>query len=168
MPILLDASPVIFLGKLDAFDVFSPARPGLLAPSVVSEVVRPPLAYQFPEVLVVQRAMDAGLVARVELEEDDERSIHELGGQTSGLHRGELGVLALARRLGHSVCIHERAGLRLAAALGLRTVHVVELLLHSTPDPKLRVARLRRFARLTNLAGDQLQELLDLARRNQS
>ncbi len=65
---------------------------------------------------------------------------------------------------GWTVCLHERQAARIARALGVATVHLVEILFAGTPDPDLLERRIRAFARLTNMTMTDLDVLLELIR----
>ena len=159
--VVLDAGPVIYLAKLDAFDALAVAnRVGALPPSVYGEVARADLSFRHPEIPLIERARADGLLEVVDLSPDEARLAAAFGTRTSGLHSGELDVLGLGAGRGWSVCLHERQAARLARGLGIATVHVVELLVAGTPDPVLLEARVRRFARLTNLAISDFDLLL--------
>jgi predicted nucleic acid-binding protein len=192
VPIVLDASPLIYLATLDALDVFSTSDPGQVPSRVMYEAARPELAYSHPEVVRIDEAVRAGWLVEVSLGEQERALVSALAARLSGLHEGELEVLAkralvsaLAARLsglhegelevlaigqsrGWQVCVHERQASRLATALGLRSVHVVELLFAATGDRARLVERIRTFGAMTNLATGDLDAVLDLAHRRES
>lgn len=161
--VILDASPLIYLGKLDALDVLTGDQ-GVVPPAVEDEVVRPALAFSYPEIVRIEQAFRVGWLTTSEMTPDEARAADELGARVRGLHRGELEVLAMGLERGTRVCLHERQAARIAAALGIGVTHVVELLFTGTADNDLLGRRLRAFGRITNLAMDQLDELLSLAR----
>jgi hypothetical protein len=168
MHIVLDAGPLIFLAKLDAFDVLPIASNVGYAPvPVVNEVARPDLRFRHPEIAVVERAMADGVLVVLSPGPGEVEAAREFSTQTAGLHAGELDVLALGRIRGWPVCVHERQASRLAATLGLATIHLVELLFAGTLDARLLERRVRGFARMTNLTMDDLDELLSLIPRDE-
>jgi hypothetical protein len=165
MRVVLDASPLIFLAKLDALDAITIAgHDGAVPPSVFGEVARPALAFRFPEIATITLAKEDGRIDVVSLTKGEEKLAGELGARFGGLHAGELDVLALGESRGWAVSLHERQAARLAASRGVRNVHLVEILFAGTPDSDLLERRIRHFARLTNLRVEDLDRLLDLIR----
>lgn len=163
MELVLDAGPLIYLAKLDAFDTFLVAgRTAVVPPSVYAETARPELAFRHPEVAVIEGARDDGRLVVVALDARETQLAADLAVRSAGLHVGELDVLALGRARGWPVCLHERQAARLARAIGVATIHLVELLFEGTTDPGELERRVRHFARLTNMTMDDLDELLTL------
>jgi hypothetical protein len=161
--VVLDAGPLIYLAKLDAFDAIAAAgRVAVVPPSVYAEAARPELAFRHPEVAVVQEARDAGRLRIVTLEAVEAQLADDLAGRSAGLHAGELDVLALGLSRGWPVCLHERQAARLARMLSATTVHLVELLFEGTRDLDRLEQRIRQFARLTNMTIDDLDALLSM------
>ncbi len=165
MYLVLDASPLIYLAKLDAFDAVAIAgHTAVVPPSVYAEVARHELAFRHPEIATVERARANGQLGVVPLDAPETALATDLAGRYGGLHAGELDVLALGHTRGWTVCFHERQAARLARSLGLATIHIVELLFAGTPDLDLLERRVRHFARLTNLTMNDLDVLLNLIR----
>jgi len=158
MYLVLDASPLIYLAKLDAFDAVAIAgHVAVVPPSVLAEAARPELA-------IIERVRAEGQLAVLPLEPSETELATDLAGRHGGLHAGELDVLALGQVRGWVTCFHERQAARLARALGVVTVHLVEVLFAGTPDVDLLEQRIRHFARLTNLTMNDLDTLLNLIR----
>jgi predicted nucleic acid-binding protein len=164
MYIVLDASPLIYLAKLDAFDVVANAGHIVVPPSVYEEAARPELAFRHPETATVQRVRADGQLQVVDLDATEHELAADLAGRYGGLHSGELDVLALGSSRGWTVCFHERQAARIARSLGLETINVVEVLFAGTPDSDLPEGRIRHLARLTNMRMDDLDVLLNLIR----
>lgn len=165
MHLVLDASPLIYMAKLDAFDVLEIAGHIAAVPSsVYAEAARPELAFRHPEVAIVERARNDGRIVMAELDETERQLAADLANRFGGLHAGELDVLALGQVRGWAVCFHERQATRLADALGLASIHLIELLFAGTPDVGLLERRVRGFARMTNLTMNDLDVLLHLIR----
>jgi len=165
MYLVLDASPLIYLAELDAFDAVAIAgHIAVVPPSVHAEAARPELAFRHPEVAIIERFRMAGQLLVVSPEPAEMDLATELRGRYGGLHAGELDVLALGQARGWTTCFHERQATRLARALGVATVHLVELLFAGTPALDLLERRIRHFARLTNLTMNDLDVLLELIR----
>ena len=163
MVLVLDAGPLIYFAKLDAFDALALAgHAAVVPPSVFTEAARSELAFRHPEIATIDRAHREAAFRVEALDPRETELARELGAGSSGLHAGELDVLALGRSRGWSVCFHERQAARLARALGVTTMHLVEVLFAGTPHPDLLERRIRRFARLTNLAMEDLDGLMKL------
>lgn len=165
MDLVLDASPLIYLAKLDAFDAVAIAgHVAVVPPSVYAEAARPELAFRHPEIATIERVRKDELLVVVPLDARERELATDLAGRNGGLHAGELDVLALGQVRGWTVCFHERQAARLARALGVATVHLVEVLFEGTPDLDLLERRIRQFARLTNMTMNDLDVLLNLIR----
>lgn len=165
MYLVLDASPLIYLAKLDAFDAVAIAGHTAVAPpSVYAEAARPELAFRHPEIATVERIRKDGQLLVVPLDAHGSELATNLAGRYGGLHAGELDVLALGQVRRWTVCFHERQAARLARALGVATVHLVEVLFAGTPDLDLLERRVRHLARLTNLTMNDTDVLLNLIR----
>jgi predicted nucleic acid-binding protein len=162
--LILDAGPLIHLSKLDALDVLEKGGwEAMIPPSVRAEAARPELAFRHTEVAVIMRALDEGRVSVAPLTEAEDQLAGDLAGRATGLHAGELEVLALGLARAWPVCLHERQASRIAGALGIRAVHVMELLFDGTPDRSVLAKRLRAFGGLTNMRASDLNALLEIA-----
>ena len=165
MELILDASPLIYLAKLDAFDALAIAGHTAVAPSsVFAEAARPELAFRHPEIATIVRIREEGRLLVVSLDSRERQQALELAGRSGGMHAGELDVLALGLVRGWTACFHERQAARLARALGVETLHLVEVLFAGTPDHDQLEGRMREFARLTNMKMSDLDVLLNLIR----
>ena len=162
--LVLDAGPLIHLAKLDALDALEKGGwEAMIPPSVRAEAARPELAFRHPEVAVIMRAIDEGRVLEAPLTDGEDRLASDLAGRATALHAGELDVLALGLTRSWPVCLHERQASRIAGALGIRAVHLVELLFDGTPDRSVLAKRIRTFGGLTNMRASDLEVLLELA-----
>lgn len=117
----VDASPLIFLAKLNALDVLTYYEEALTTPEVVGEVLsetRP----DAPEALRIRRTLEAGTVKEVAARGRLERDF--------GLGRGETSLLVLAQQEGlDEIVVDDRAAIGVAKYLGLRVVSTPFLLL---------------------------------------
>jgi predicted nucleic acid-binding protein len=157
----LDASPLIYLAKLEALDVLTIAvHRAYATPAVVEEVTRPQLAYRHPDAIEVEAAVGRGDITLLTLTEIERRRAASIAERVPGLHRGEAEVLAIALERATPAVIFERRARRVAASLGAELVDVTELLVAGTPDPGLREERIVRFAGLVDLRLDQTMDLL--------
>ncbi len=165
MGLILDASPVIYLAKLEAFDAVTTAGHIAVVPqSVYSEAARPELAFRHPEIGIIESVRRDGRLQVIALDPSEQDLARDLGDRYGGLHAGELDVLALGQARGWPVTFHERQASRLAKSLGVPSVHLIEILFQGTPDLGLLERRVRQFARLTNLTMNDHDDLLNLIR----
>ena len=159
--ILVDASPLIYLAKLDALECFAGGGwEPLLTPAVVAEVASPAVAYRYPDALTISRALASGVLVTVELTADERTHAAGLAGSINGLGRGESEALAIASSRGHGVVIFERQGVRVARALGVVPVNPAEVLFRGSGDRDLLRRRLIRFADMTAMRASDIDALL--------
>ncbi len=117
----INASPLIFLAKLDQLHLLSGYEEVLTTPQVIAEVLTEPIE-NYPESLRIKKAQEEGIFrvapARRALERD------------FGLGLGEISLLVLAtqERL-DEVIMDDRAAIGVAKYLGLRVVSTPFLLL---------------------------------------
>src|SRR5687768_12364491 len=94
---LVDASPLIYLAKLEAMDVFEQSgHTPLITPRVERETARPGLAYEYPDAMVIADALRSGTLSRTSLSEAEQRVAERLVAEAGGLDPGEAEVLAAA------------------------------------------------------------------------
>lgn len=160
-PIVVDASPLIYLAKLDALGSFAAGgwQP-LLTPAVVAETAVPALSYRFPDALVISTAVAAGTLGTIDLTIAERAEAVRIREHIGGLGRGECESLAVAAARGLQVVIHERQGRRVARALGVTPINLVEVLFRGTADQSLFQSRISRFAAMTALRATDLEALI--------
>lgn len=159
--VMVDASPLIYLAKLDALDVFGLAgHVPLITPKVERETARPGLAYRFPDALMIAEALRDGVLVRTELSEQERTVASQLGAEAGGLDAGESEVLAAAGARELPVLLHERRAIRMARSLGLETWSPVRLLIEGTPDRELSRTRVLEFARMVQMRFEDVEALV--------
>gem|GEM_PF-3462295 len=159
--VMVDASPLIYLAKLDALDVFGLAgHVPLITPEVERETARPGLAYRFPDALMIAEALRDGVLVRTELSEQERTVASQLGAEAGGLDAGESEVLAAAGARELPVLLHERRAIRMARSLGLETWSPVRLLIEGTPDRELSRTRVLEFARMVQMRFEDVEALV--------
>ena len=159
---MVDASPLIYLAKLDALDVF--VRAGhvpYITPEVERETSRAGLAYRYPDALAIAEAIRDGVLVRIELTDQERRAAGRLATESGGLDAGESEVLAVAEARELPVLLHERRAIRLARSLGLDTWSPIRLLMAGTPDRGLLRDRVLRFARLVQMRFEDVEALME-------
>lgn len=162
MTLLPDASPLIYLAKveaLDALDVFD--RPAIVR-EVQQEVVAPGLGYRFPDALTIERAIQSGRIEVIAATPEERQQGNALVAEAGGLHRGEAVTIAVAVSRQWPVCVFERQARTLARAVGVEVIDPVEVLFAGTTDNDLLNHRVRRFGELVNLRLEALESLLSL------
>lgn len=160
---IVDASPLIYLAKIDALDVFRIEEPAAVSEGVRNEVLVPQAAYRFPEIVRIDESIHDGLIDVVSLDEGERAGVEVLSRQVPGLGRGELETIAIARARGWAAAIADRRASRVARIHGVSVVGMVELLFARTRDVDRLVARIRDLARLVNMRIDTMEQLLGWA-----
>jgi len=159
--LVLDASPLIYLAKLDALDVLAVAAEHSFAtPTVLEEVTRPQIAYRHPDAVVIEQTVDSGMIGVLDLVKAEAEAAADMAQRVPGLDPGEAEVIAVAIERSIPAVIFERRAQRVAVSLGAPLVDVVELLVAGTTGSVLREERVVRFARLVNMRLDDAVELL--------
>ena len=155
----VDASPLIYLAKLDALDVFTMDDPAAISEGVRSEVLLPQAAYRFPEIVQIDESIREGRIEVVSLDDTERGSAEALSRRVPGLGRGELETIAVARARRWSAVIADLRTSRIAEVHGVPVVGMVELLFTRTSSDQL-AGRLRALARLVNMRMETLDRLL--------
>lgn len=158
--LLIDASPLIYLAKLDALDVFGRDDPAAISEGVRDEVLLPQAAYRFPEIVAIDESIREGRIQVVSLDEKERSIVEALARQVPGLGRGELETIAVARVRGWRAAIADRRASRIARVHGVSVVGMVELLFARTADGDRLARRIRGLARLVNMRIETLEPLL--------
>jgi predicted nucleic acid-binding protein len=158
---MVDASPLIYLAKLDALDVFAGAglQP-LVTPQVERETARTGLSYVYTDASLIAEALRSGLLQRTELTDKEAKVADRLTIEAGGLDRGEAEVLAAAAARSLPALLYERRALRLARSLGVVTWSPPDLIALGTPNRRLARDRTIRFARLVDMRFEELEQLL--------
>ncbi|MDP8904029.1 MAG: hypothetical protein M3N29_01710 [Chloroflexota bacterium] len=159
----MDASPLIYLAKLDALDVFTNSgHLCRITPEVERETARAGLSYEHPDALVVADAIRSGLLVRTELTPDEMAVARRLEHEAGGVDRGEAEVLAAATSRAEPALLFERRATRLARSMGIDTWSPVRLLFAGTRSPVELRERVGAFGRLVNMRLVDVQKLLNL------
>jgi predicted nucleic acid-binding protein len=158
--LIVDASPLIYLAKLDALDVFGIDAPAAISEGVRNEVLLPQAAYRFPEIVGIDDSIRNGWIAVVSLDRQERDGVKALSRQVPGLGRGELETITIARSRGWTAALADRRATRIAEIHGVAIVGIVELLFARTGDSKQLARRIRDLARLVNMRVETLDRLL--------
>ncbi len=162
--LIVDSSPLIYLAKLEALDVFTVQGPALITAGVRREVLVPQAAVRFPEMARIDRAVAEGWIAVTPLRQGEQRAADEIGTRIPGLGVGERESLAVAAARGLSVVLHDRRASRIGRAMGLDVVGPLDLLFGRTLDDGVLEARVRAFACLVDMRIGALEQLLERVR----
>ncbi len=157
--IVFDASPLIYLAKLDALDAMN--LPALVPASVVRETTRPAVAYRHRDAIVIESAISAGRLGLVELTAEEEAFASSMSARVTGLHAGECDVLAVAITRSIPAVIFERRAKAVARAFGARLLDLVQVLFEGTRNDDLLEARIRRFGQLVEMRLTDMEALLE-------
>lgn len=158
--LIVDASPLIYLAKLDALDVFGLDDPDAISEGVRNEVLLPQAAYRFPEIVRIDESIRKGRLEIVSLDEAEQEGVEALSRRVPGLGRGELETITVARARGWLAAIADLRATRVAEAHGVCVMGMVELLFARTKDGDELDGRIRGLARLVNMRIDTLEQLL--------
>ena len=161
--LIVDASPLIYLAKLDALDVFQLDVPAAISEGVRDEVLLPQAAYRFPEIVQIDDSIREGRIEVIPLNKGEQSNVEDLSRRIPGLGRGELETIAVARARGWSAAIVDRRAIRIAQLSGISVVGIVELLFAKTTDGGRLAGRVRRLASLVNMRIGTLEKLLSRA-----
>ena len=162
-PVLVDASPLIYLAKLVALDVFERSgQTPLITAEVERETARPGLAYQFPDALVIADALRSGLLQRTQLTAAERKVADRLRTESGGIDEGEAEILAAASERRQPALLFERRATRLARSMGVEAWTPVRILFAGTDDSVLLRERIRAFAALVQMRFEDLEALINL------
>ena len=165
-PLVFDAAPLIYLAKIEALDVITTGGFTAHAPaSVLAEATRPAIAMRHPDAIVIEDEVQRGTILSLGLDAAEVARARDIERRVPGLHAGECEVLAVALARGMPAVIFERRARRVARAMGVSPVDMIELLFAGTADQGLLAERIRRFARLVEMRLQDLEQLLQLAER---
>lgn len=162
--LIVDASPLIYLAKLDALDVFRLDDPAAISEGVRNEVLLPQAAYRFPEIVRIDDSIRRGQIEVVSLDTEEQDSVEALSGRVPGLGRGELETIAVARARRWSAAIADRRASRVAQVHGVSVVGMLELLFARTMEGDRLAGRIRGLAKLVNMRIETLEQLLGAVR----
>lgn len=160
---LVDASPLIYLAKLEALDVFQ--RSGhtpLITPEVERETARSGLAYEHPDALVIADALRSGVLQRTRLTPGEQQFAERLQAEAGGIDSGEAEVLAAASERRLPALLFERRATRLARSMGVEAWTPVRILFAGTDDSMLLRERILAFAALVQMRIADVESLIDL------
>ena len=158
---LVDASPLIYLAKIDALGVFEASGyVPLITKEVERETARPGLAYQHPDSLLIAEAIRSGLLRRTDLSEREKEVAERLLNEAGGIGRGEAEVLAAAMERSLPALLSERRANSLAKSMGIDTRTPIDLIFTGTTQRALLARRVRQFAELVEMRLSDLEALM--------
>lgn len=158
--LIVDASPLIYLAKLDALDVFGGDLAAAISEGVRNEVLLPQAAFRYPEIVGIDDSIRSGRIMVVSPDRGEVKSIETLSRQVPGLGRGELETIAIARSRRWSAVLADRRATRIAEIHGVTVIGIVEFLFARTKDGKVLASRIRSLAGLVNMRIETLEGLL--------
>ena len=161
--VLVDSSPLIYLAKLEALDVFEfSGQTPLVTQEVERETARPGLGYEHPDALVIADALRSGLLKRTVLTGAEQEAAARVLDEAGGIDQGEAEILAAAAQRGQVVLLFERRATRLARSMGIEAWTPVRLLFAGTHDAALLRRRTRAFGALVQMRYDDIERLIQM------
>lgn len=158
---IVDSSPLIYLAKLEALDVFTIQDPAHITIGVRREVLVPQAAVRFPEMARIERAMGEGQLVLTALRQEEQAAADDINTRIPGLGVGERESLALAATRGFAVVLHDRRASRIGRAMGIDVVGPLDLLFGRTSEEEVLEVRVRAFARLVDMRIEAMEQLLE-------
>lgn len=129
MTFVLDATPLIYLAKVDRLDVLDALERRCIVPRRVSgEVVEVGKDRGYPDARRVERSIDTGSLAVDEAEPD---ALFERLTENPNLSAADAAVLALAHQVDGTAVVDEQYGRTVASAEGIPTRGTAYLLLRA-------------------------------------
>jgi predicted nucleic acid-binding protein len=163
---VIDASPLIYLAKIDAMEVFEKlSLKGLVTPAVAEETTRPALLYQHEDAALIEQALRDGLLELTQLRPTEQARVDDLAARIPALHEGEREVVAIALVREMPAVLFERRARNVAKTLGVGLVDVIELLFAGTPDDDRLETRIKNLAQLTDMRIADYDALLERVNR---
>lgn len=163
---VVDASPLIYLAKLEALDVFREAGIHPLVPaSVFEETTRPALAFRHPDAFRIEEAVTGGELEVIQTTLAEREAAEALAARIPQMHPGECEVLAMATGRVMPAVLFERRARVIARVLGVELFDLVDLLFDGTRDDDLLESRVREFGHGVNLRLTDLEALIALIQR---
>lgn len=129
--------------------------------AVREEAVLPRAAYRFPEVIVIEAAIDRGLIEVRPLTAAESELATSIEARVPALGRGEREVIAVSIERSLDAVMFDRRARRVARALGASVVDMFEVVFRSAGNAELLEHRVRALASLVDLRLGALEELLD-------
>ncbi len=157
--VVVNSSPVIYLAKLEALDVFPVRDPALITEGVRREVLVPQAAVRFPEMVSIDRAIDEGRLVLADLDQEEQAVAEDIASRIPGLGLGERESMAVAIARGLPVVLHDRRASRVGRAWGVQVIGPLDLLFERTDDERVLGERIRAFARLVDMRLETLEQL---------
>jgi len=132
MKVAINASPLIFLAKLDKLDVLDKYEEVYCTPEVISEVVAgAKLGYK--DALLVKKLVEEKKLHQVKIKERLEKYEELLK-----LHRGEISTLLAAREMKlDRVIVDDKRAIKAAKYFGLKPLSTPFILLEALKEEKL-------------------------------
>lgn len=138
-PLVLDATPLIYLARVDRLEAGLALADSCLVPEPVhEEVVTAGLEAGYPDTRHIEAAIDAGDLA---VKEPPRTDPAERLCDNDGLSDADVSVLALAARADGTAVMDERRGRRVAQVEGI-TAHGTSSSLHSSVTASSTARRL--------------------------
>lgn len=129
MPVISDASPLIWLAKVGKITLLKDLFGEVIIPQeVYTEAVEKGLQYGFTDAQTIKECISEGWIKLYELNSKNQVLLQKISGYASEIHLGEAQAIVLARELKLLLLMDESAGRAFAQAWGLKvkgTIYVI-------------------------------------------
>jgi len=163
-----DSGPLIYFAKLTSLRVLqSILGPVGVPPAVYQESVAAGKSRGKPDAIAIERALEAGLLVRHEMDEGERALAGELASAGPSLGRGECEAIACAEARGVPVILQDRKARAIAGARRVKTLYPHSVLMYGLLHGRLSLEEFKGLtfglAKLTDMSVSSLLELQEQA-----
>jgi predicted nucleic acid-binding protein len=163
-----DSSPLVYLAKLESLHILQAILGPVGIPArVYEEAMAAGKLRGKPDAIVIERALDAGLLVRHEMDEADGALAREIASAGPSLGRGECEAIACAEARAVPVILQDRKARSMAGARGVRTLYPHNVLMLGLLRRRISLEEFKGLtfglAKLTEMSVTSLLELHEQA-----
>lgn len=163
-----DSSPLVYFAKLESLSILQTILgPIGVPPEVYRETVTTGRLRGKPDAIAIERALNAGLLVRHEMDEAERTLARELDSSGPSLGRGEREAIACAEAQGVPVVLQDRKARAIAGARGVKTLYPHNVLVYGLLRRRISLEEFKGLtfglAKLTNMGVASLLEIQEQA-----
>ncbi len=163
-----DTSPLVYFAKLTSLRTLQAILGTVgVPPAVYQEAVAVGKLRGKPDAITIERAMDAGVLVRHEMDEGERALAGELTSAAPSLGRGECEAIACAEARGVPVILQDRKARAIAGARGVKTLYPHNVLVYGLLRRRISLEDFKGLtfglAKLTDMSVTSLLELQEQA-----